>query len=140
MGPGDEDVVFAATQRMRNNTTLGFGLGDGTTTNFTLSKRYEPTNGPVHDRLIYGIDENSLTIEVNAVPLGSGDFTIQSDASIELSVAPGNGITVFWGGKFYIVVAFESEDFIQQIDNVGISGRTITSAPSIPLEEIRDPF
>lgn len=143
MGPGDEDNTFSAIQRLRNNTTLGYGLGDGTTTNFTFSKRYAPPNGGSVDRLIWGVDEDTVVVEVNGVPQGSGDFTViqtASDTSLEFSVAPPNGHTVFWGGKFYIVAAFESEDFIQQLDNVGINGKSITSVPSIPVEEIRNPF
>lgn len=85
-----------------------FGVGDGATRTFQLSKAY--TYGPeTYDRAIVLPVVASLLVADAGVPTVA--FTaVREGGSITFDVAPANGHTLTWGGLYDVPVRFEGDD------------------------------
>ena len=96
---------------MRNTIALTV-LGDGTTLVFQTLKRYTVASR-THDRVITKPLAAGFLVAVNGVlQTVSTDYTLDPDTGlVTFVVAPGNGLTVTWGGEFYIPVHYIAESF-----------------------------
>ncbi len=125
-------ATFTATdQPLVDNA--GAILGNGSTTLYTMRKAYVQGSA-THNRRVFKPQNGTILIAVNSVTQTEiTDYTIDyGEGEVTFVVAPGNALTVTWGGAFYIPVAFEDDFFPQNIDF-----NDIRSIPDIPLMEVK---
>ncbi len=86
------------------------GTGDGETTVFQLSKRYQDA-GSVYDRVITKPVEGSVRVAANGVELTAGaGFTVDTQSGeITLSDAPEAGTALTAGFEFDVPVRFDTD-------------------------------
>jgi len=131
-----DPAVTGADQPM--NATIGtvtLGQGDGTETQFQLTKEYDDD---ILDyvRNITRPRSGTVIVQVNAVTQTEGvDYTINYQTGVvTFTVAPPAGQTVRWGGEFDVVVRFdESTD---EWLNLTFEDFGSGSYPSIQLIEL----
>ena len=85
-----------------------FGTGDGSTTQFQLSKTY--TKGALSfTRNIYKPIASGFLIGVNGSATGSGWSLDTTTGVVTFSVAPTDTHVLTWGGEFDVPVRFDSD-------------------------------
>lgn len=84
-------------------TNQGFGTGNGTTTQFQLTRALGGYTEPVENV------NGSPSIYINGV-LQVGTYTIGSTGIVTFSSAPSNGAALTWTGNFYWRVRFEQDE------------------------------
>lgn len=115
--PGDESLVTAFDTPLRNTTDNTF-IADGTTTVYQMVKYYTVGATGSHTRVIKKPQTGTIKVAVDADDtLSEGaDFTVDySTGQVTFSVAPGStgsptGVSVKWGGAFYVPVHFVRDD------------------------------
>ncbi len=139
MEKGGDSNTTATDQPLENTVTKGI-VGDGTTLTYQARKDYT-VGGASHSRTIKK-PVSPIKVAVDGVVQeegGSPDgFTVDySTGIVTFTTAPGasgspTGVSVTWGGAFYVPVAFEGDEFIQSLDTHDAS-----SVPDIRLIEER---
>ncbi len=133
---GDESKITATDQPLRNTAT-GLFVGDGSTRTFQMVKRYTvgATAASTRD-ILKPANDGNVTVAVNSVVQTEGsptDFTVDyATGIVTFQTAPGNGLSVTWGGVFYVPVAFINDDFLESLQVFHAS-----DPPDIPLTEVR---
>jgi uncharacterized protein (TIGR02217 family) len=95
-----------------------FGIGDGSTTTFQLSRALNSFSEPVYD--VYG-----AVILDNGVP-STTNFTFSPNGQVTFSAAPAAGHTLSWFGYFYFGCRFAQDDLtFAQIVNLLWSGKAL---------------
>lgn len=91
-----------------------FGIGDGTTTTFQLSK-LSSDGGGTYLRTITKPDVAESTTKVDGVLTGS---TISAtDGSVEFAAAPADGAVLTWTGLFFVQVRFDNDKLPYSLDD-----------------------
>lgn len=120
-------------------TDQPLGIGDGFTTRFQLTKRYDlGSPSTPYDREIRFPVVN--TIEIGVDGLAPGDYSPPLTATVtryggyvDFNTAPPANAVLTWGGLFDIQVRFQSDDTFRGImRTVAVSG-----FGDIPLQEVR---
>lgn len=137
MEKGGDTNITATDQPLQNTVTAGI-VGDGTTLTYQMRKDYT-VGGATHSRTIKKPQSGTILVAVDAVAQTEGvDFTVDySTGIVSFAGAPGasgspTGVSVTWGGAFYVPVAFAGDEFIQSLDTHDAS-----SVPDIRLIEER---
>ena len=137
MGDQGAGFITAADQPLENTVTGGI-VGDGTTLTYQALKRYT-VGAASHGRTIKKPQNGTILVAVDAVAQTEGvDFTVDyATGIVSFASPPGasgspTGVSVTWGGAFYVPVAFEGDEFIQSLDTHDVS-----SVPDIRLIEER---
>ena len=90
------------------------GTGNGTTTNFQLTKTYS-RGAEDYVRNIYKPVTSSVLVSLNGTPQGSGWTVSRTTGVITFDVAPGNGVIVRAGYLYDVEVRFESDQSFDAI-------------------------
>lgn len=115
-------------------TDQPLGTGDGATTRFQLTKRYDlGSPAEVYDRIIRFPVASTIIVAVNGVESSPVNYTVtRYGGYVDFDVAPADGDVLTWGGLFDIQVRFESDDTFRGImQTYGVSGFA-----DIPLIEV----
>lgn len=95
-----------------------FGLGDGTTTTFQLSK-FSELDGIVYQRRIYAIPTEPDDFEVYVNGVATTAYTLDRDRGvIEFDAAPAEDASLTWTGTFDVWVRFAQDWLPFSIDNL----------------------
>ena len=106
------------------------GTGDGSTTVFSIVKRYSDAGGTYDRPILYPVAA-SVVAEKNGTPTSA--FTVQRGAgTITFTSAPANGVVLKCGFEFDVPVRFGE-------DHLSVTWDTINSrsAGSVPLQGVR---
>ncbi len=127
------DHHSAASGTAISATDQQIGLGDGTTTEFQLTKTYG-SGDTSYVRTISKPVDGTIHVAVGGVTLETGtDYTADpSSGRIELASAPGMGLAVTAGFEFDVPVRFDTA----QIE-YNIAAFDAGSIPSVPIIEVR---
>jgi len=115
-----------------------FGTGDGSQTQFQLSKTYDPSlillNMP--GNLFYVRDIHLLAstpvIEVDGVTMTvTTDYTISASGLVAFTSPPANNKLLTWTGEFDVPVRFDTDQL-----PVIMNEADLTSIRSIPVKEV----
>lgn len=122
--PDDEDVLI--------------GSGDGTEVNFQLIKNYT-SGGITRTRLIIKPISGTVVVALDGVAKTEGtDYTINYTTGIvTFTAAPGAGVEVTAGFKFYVPVRFGKA--IDEVFDCSIDSFDSGSIDAIPIVEDKDP-
>ncbi len=109
------------------------GTGDGTTKDFTLSKRYA-SGGQTYVRPIAKPVEGTVRIAVGAAIKQSGpDYSVDHNSGrIAFGVAPSAGAKITAGFQFDVPVRFDTDRI-----TASLSGFAVGEIPTIPIVEVR---
>ncbi len=109
------------------------GSGDGATTTFSLSKRYD-SGGFVYDRPITKAVAGTVLAGVGGQARAEGtDFTVAPDAgTITLAVAPVIGAEVTAGFEFDVPVRFDTDQI-----QTSVASFQAGDVPNVPVVEVR---
>ncbi|ODM43025.1 DUF2460 domain-containing protein [Cereibacter johrii] len=107
------------------------GTGDGSTTQFQLTKRYS-SGAQSWTRGITKPVAGTVTIALNGVPQASGWSVSPATGLVTFATAPAAGVALTAGFDFDVPVRFDTDtlDITLDLERLG-------SIPSIPLTEIR---
>ncbi len=110
-----------------------FGIGDGTTTVFQLSKTANAGGGATYTRTITKPNTDlGVIVRVNGVVTAAAVDPLTG--LVTFSAAPANGAVLSWTGNFYVQVRFDNDSLPFSIDNK--SGSTYIQNGSIDLIEV----
>jgi uncharacterized protein (TIGR02217 family) len=107
------------------------GAGDGSRTQWQLSKRYA-FGGETFDRRItrpFG----TILVAVNGVPAASGWSVDTATGTVTFAAPPAGGAALTWGGQFHVPVRFDA-----RLDQISLRTAAIGDIPSIFLKELRE--
>lgn len=107
-------------------------LGDGATTLFQLVKRYE-IGSYEYTRTIQLIETNTVAVGLNGVLQGSG-YTVNSQGQLQFSTAPGVGVIVTAGFKFFVPVRFTSD--VDAWTRLQPDAYNVWSLPALDCQEV----
>ncbi len=110
-----------------------FGIGDGTTTTFQLSKLSDLGGGATYSRIVTKPD-TGVAIKVNGVVTAAS--VSQLDGSVAFSSAPASGAALTWSGEFFVQVRFDMDYLPFTLDDRNAGGY-ITNG-SVDLIEVLD--
>lgn len=122
---------FTNTDAPLQNTVTGGFTGDGTTTTFQPFKRYTKGSG-TYERLIRKVDQdtNAMIVAVDGTPEAGWTYSLATGI-LTFSVAPANATVPTWGGDFWLVGRFVSDEFLQNLHSYQaseLSGLSIMEA------------
>lgn len=106
------------------------GIGNGTLTQFQLSKTYN-SGGTQHQRLIRKPVVGTVLLALNGVVQASGWSLDATTGIVTFAVAPSSGIAVTAGFAFDVPVRFDSDTLNLTLDDLA------TQRGVIPLIEVR---
>lgn len=112
-----------------------FGLGNGTTTIFQLSKLSSMPDFPTatYTRIVTKPDAG-VTIKVNGVPTAAS--VSQVDGTVAFGSAPANGAVLTWTGEFFVQVRFDMDYLPYSLDDANAGGYVTNG--SVDLIEVLD--
>ncbi|WP_444453254.1 phage distal tail protein, Rcc01695 family [Rhodobacter capsulatus] len=112
-------------------TDQAIGTGDGSTTQFQLTKRYS-SGAQSWTRAITKPVAGTVTIALNGVPQPSSWSVSPTTGLVTFATAPAAGAAITAGFDFDVPVRFDTDtlDITLDLERLG-------SIPSIPLTEIR---
>ncbi len=114
-------------------TDQSLGTGDGTITQFQLTKRYGGSFDP-HDRAITKPVATSLRVALDGVEISTSLYVLNDlTGIITFNTAPGAGVATTAGFEFDIPVRFENDHL-----NIELTGFDAANAPSVPVIEVRE--
>lgn len=110
------------------------GTGDGVTTRFQLTKRYDlGSPAEPYDRIIRFPVTSTILVAVDGAETSPVNYTVtRYGGYVDFDVAPALNAVLTWGGLFDIQVRFESDDTFRGImQTYGVSGFA-----DIPMREV----
>lgn len=117
-----------------------FGMGDGATTAFQLSKTYDPslillgTPGSLFYVRAITLLDGAPTIDVDGVTKTVvTDYNISTSGVVTFTSAPANGKQLTWTGVFDVPVRFDTDQL-----PVVMNEADLTALSSIPIKEVID--
>lgn len=114
-------------------TDQSIGIGDGTITQFQLTKRYGGSFDP-YDRPITKPVAASLLVALDGVEIATSLYSLNDLTGIvTFDSAPGPGVAITAGFEFDIPVRFENDHL-----DIELTGFDAANAPSIPVIEVRE--
>lgn len=127
------DHTTSATGGTPTATDEALGTGDGTTTQFQLTRTY----GGVHDPWVRAITKPvaaTVRVGMDGIEIPATDFSVDElTGFLSFNTAPGSGVVLTAGFEFDIPVRFDT-DWL----NVELSSFDAASVPSIPVIEVRE--
>jgi len=130
----------AALSELNPNTVLSatdqdFGVGDGTTQQFTLRRKYVDSELFEVERIIKYPVDGTVLVAINGTP--TTDFTVTLDTGvITFDTAPILNAVLTWGGEYFTPIRFqEGTDEWMQLSEDSFES---ASLPSINCIEIID--
>lgn len=118
-----------------SNDNQPIGVGDDSTVNFQIFKRY--TSGGInYDRTLYKIVQGTLSVFIDAVLQvegGGNDYTVDYDTGIiTFNLAPTAGQTISIACEFDVLVRFNTDKL-----NISVETFNAGSIPGIEIIELR---
>lgn len=125
------DFKSCLPSQLPGPTDQAIGTGDGSTTQFQLTKRYS-SGAQSWTRLIAKPVAGTVTVALNGTPQASGWSVSPTTGLITFATAPAAGVALTAGFEFDVPVRFDTDtlDITLDLERLG-------SIPSIPLTEIR---
>lgn len=93
-----------------------FGVGDGTTKTFQLSKTSSLPGGTPYTRIVRA-PEAGVVIKSAGTVVASASVS-QADGSVAFSAAPASGAQLTWTGRYYLVMRFDSDELMATVQQV----------------------
>ncbi|MEM6310676.1 MAG: DUF2460 domain-containing protein [Pseudomonadota bacterium] len=127
----DFKSVFASQQAGFSDQTIG--QGDGTTTQFQLTKTYV-SGGVSYSRPITKPVDGTVQIGLASAPLSEGsDYTVDTATGlVSLNVAPQAGQTITAGFEFDVPVRFDTDQI-----QTSVASFQAGQIPDVPIVEVR---
>ncbi len=127
------DFSSSAPEVSVSPTDQSVGTGDGTITQFQLTKRYGSSFDP-YDRAITKPVAASLRVALDGVEISSSLYSLNDlTGVVTFDTAPGPGVAIAAGFEFDIPVRFENDHL-----NIELTGFDAANAPSVPVIEVRE--
>ena len=125
------DFKSCLPSQLPSPTDQAIGTGDGSTTQFQLTKRYS-SGAQSWTRGITKPVAGTVTIALNGTPQASGWTVSPATGLVTFATAPAAGVALTAGFDFDVPVRFDTDtlDITLDLERLG-------SIPSIPLTEIR---
>lgn len=114
-----------------NASNEAFGVGDGVTTVFQLSKLSVDTSGGAYLRVITKPDAGA-SIRADGSPVAPA--VSQTDGTVTFLAAPAEGVVLTWSGEFFVHVRFDNDSLPFSLDDKS-SGAFVTNG-SVDLLEV----
>jgi len=111
-----------------------FGVGDGTTKTFQLSKTSSLPGGTPYIRTIRAPDAG-VVVKVGGVVTAAS--VSSADGSVVFTTAPASGAALTWTGNYHLVMRFDSDDLLATIVDRS-QGQFILSGTVNLLESFED--
>lgn len=115
-----------------------FGTGDGSTTEFQLSKTYDPSlillNTPgslFYVRSITLLASTPVVKLDDEILVAETDYVISTAGAVTLAEPAGDGLLLTWSGEFDVPVRFDTDQL-----PVIMNESDLTSIRSIPIREV----
>ena len=125
------DFKSCLPSQLPSPTDQAIGTGDGSTTQFQLTKRYS-SGAQSWTRGITKPVAGTVTVALNGTPQASGWTVSPATGLVTFATAPAAGVALTAGFDFDVPVRFDTDtlDITLDLERLG-------SIPSIPLTEIR---
>lgn len=125
------DYRSGAPNAIPSRSDQQFGIGDGSTKAFQLSKTYSFAGHSFTRRITRPF--GTILIAINGDNLASGWDLSGSTGIVTFETAPSNGAVLSWGGQFHVPVRFDC-----RLDQISLRTAAIGDIPSIFLKELRE--
>lgn len=103
-------------------TDAQFGVGDGTTKTFQLSKTSSLPGGMPYVRTVRAPEAGAV---IKVAGVATPATVSQADGSVVFATAPAAGAVLTWTGTFLMVMRFANDDLMVTVSNYSVDGYVI---------------